>query len=468
MVQYTRKDAEAERDPRRNRMYPPSGIAGTSDASGQTLQAAYAHLEAAHRAPCVLGRTPLVVHRMTVLGIANDLNYAVRAFALANRKHTRGQLLLLPPAKAPSHGRVATNNREALVAGRSIDNAWHWFDGLPGATLSDILEPSACQRRLQQPDEIRRLRALDEASRSNATIPAAARALGLGEVVHDSTSFIRAHSRGILLSDVPAEFRAHGMLWWWQALTTYLVRVKGPLAARLRGHPAMLGLLRPGRSIAASTAVQRDWLEASGLALSRGTAPPGAGGKVDHAGSLPGWLPPVAFDAALHVRMGDACGPLAKANQGIVRKCVTTLAAGLAPLLAHGVIPNGGRLFLATDSQRIVAEAKAAAASLPFEIDYLQIDRNKYDSAAWIELRSAQQRTQLAILEETLLDLLLLSRARYLAGSMYGNVPRLALQLRPTTPGDPKRLAYITTDGRDWCTCVTCMKNNTETGRFWR
>ena len=165
--------------------------------------------------------------------------------------------------------------------------------------------------------------------------------------------------------------------------------------------------------------------------------------------------------------MGDACGPHAKANQGIVRKCVQTLRAGLAPLLAHGVVPRGGRIFLATDSPRIIAEAEAAAPSLPFEVYYLAIDRNKYDTSAWIELASARQRTQVSILEETLLDLLLLSRARYVAGSMYGNVPRLALQLRPTAPGDARRLAYITTDGRDWCTTPTCMKNNTATGRFW-
>ena len=43
---------------------------------------------------------------------------------------------------------------------------------------------------------------------------------------------------------------------------------------------------------------------------------------------------------------------------------------------------------------------------------------------------------QPTILEETMLDLLLLSRARYIAGSMYGNMPRVALQLRPTAPGD--------------------------------
>ena len=115
-----------------------------------------------------------------------------------------------------------------------------------------------------------------------------------------------------------------------------------------------------------------------------------------------GWTPPVAFDAALHIRMGDACGPRAKRNQGVVRKCVLTLHAGLAPLLAHGVVPRGGKVFLATDSQRIAQEADMAAAHLPFDIVHLHLDRGKYDSEAWIELASAREHAQAAVLEETL------------------------------------------------------------------
>ncbi len=460
MARLTEKDKRAERDPRRHRVLPPAQIAGTQDADADALYRAYAQLESAHRSPCVPGTTPLIVHRMTVLGIANDLNYAVRAFALSNRRQSRGQLLLLPPARAPSYGRVQTNNRQRLVQGRDVDNAWHWFDGLPGAKLSDILAPSSCQELLQQDG---RLRALDAATR-NSTTAEAARALGLGDSLYDTANFVKAQAKGVTLADVPDAFRDYGMLWWWQAVCTYLVRVRGPLAARLQAHPAMVDLqsqLAAAKSASVATTIaQSDWLGAARAALQRAThdATPG---------SL-GWLPPVAFDAALHVRMGDACGPKAKPNQDLVRKCVRTLKAALAPLLAFGVVPPGGRLFLATDSQHIVAEAAAAAPTLPFNIYHLNINRAKYDTSAWIELASAESRSESTILEETMLDLLLISRARYIAGSMYGNVPRLALQLRPTTPGDRRRLPYVTTDGRDWCTAVTCMQNSTNTGRFWR
>lgn len=461
MVLYTEKDRAADHDPRRFHVLPPAGIAGTVDADADTLHRAYAFLEASHRAPCVLGQTPLVVQRLPVLGIANDINYVVRALALSMRKRHGGQLILLPPAKAPSHGRVASNNRQSIALGRNLENAWHWFDGLSGATTSSLFTPSSCQLRLEQPDEIGRLRAFDIASRNGTTsLAVVAQSLGLGGNVFDATNgAIRALGRGLMLADIPAQFREYGMLWWWQALTTYLVRIRPPLVERLQRHPAMLAMENQAGRVSGSRA-QKLWLVSTRNALRRAVH--------DKTEDALGYVPDVAFDAALHVRMGDACGPKAKRNQEIVRKCVHTLMGGLSPLLAHGVVPKGGRVFIATDSQKIINEAKVAAVSLPFEVFFLDIDRAKYDTEAWIELASARSRSTLTILDETLLDLLLLSRARYIAGSMYGNVPRLALQLRTTAPGDARRLAYVTTDGRDWCTMPTCTRNNTPSGRYWR
>ena len=78
------------------------------------------------------------------------------------------------------------------------------------------------------------------------------------------------------------------------------------------------------------------------------------------------------------------------------RRPARTLRAGLALLLAHGVVPRGGRLFLATDSQSIIDEAAAAATTLPFDVYYLNISREKYDSETWIELNSAKDRTKVS------------------------------------------------------------------------
>lgn len=471
MVRFTAKDIKAQHDPRRFHILPPPQLAGTEDGSEDALRQAYAHIDAVQRKRCEPGRTLLAVQRLTVLGVANDINYVVRGLAVAMRDSR--QLLLLPPARTPE-GRNAkwSGDRTSLVAGRTIERAWHWLDGLPGSSHRSIFWPSACQELFEDTDRAR-LGAFNELAR-NVSTAAAAERVGLGGKVFDTALALRSLARGISLSDVPAPFRAYGVLWWWQALTTYLVRVRGPLADRVRGHPALaalLGRLEPSEAARATTTrgrhsfdgarAQLEWLRASRHALARGTG---------SAESELGWVPAAAFDAGLHVRMGDACGPKARRHQAQVRKCVPSLRAGLAPLLAHGVLGgrgHGGRLFLATDSAQIVAEARAAAGSYAFEVHFLELNRSKYDSEAWIELASAASRSQLQILEETLLDLLLLSRARFVAGSMYGNVPRLALQLRPTTPGDGRRLAYVTTDGRDWCTKPTCMANNTPTGRFW-
>ena len=465
MVRYTAKDLAAQQDPRRFHLLPPPQIAGSVDGSIEALQSAYSYISAVQRKACQPGITPLVVQRMTVLGVANDVNYIVRGLAIAMRPgKAEGQLLLLPPVRVPERPNAKwSGDRSSLVASRTMQNVWHWLDGLSGASHRSIFWPSACQEHLEDMDT-ERLRSFVELTR-NRSISSAAESLGLGRNVLDASLSLRILARGISFGDVPEPFRKYGLLWWWQVLTTYVTRIRGPLASRIGSHPAMQQLLhglesRPKRSLTAgSTGAQLHWLRASRHALRAST-------KSGTTGEL-GWVPQVAFDAGLHIRMGDACGPRARPHQAEVRKCIMSLRDGLAPLLAQNVLQPGGQLFLATDSPRIVAEAISAGPTLPYTIHFLNLNRSKYDTEAWIELASAAERSQVQILEETLLDVLLLSRARFIAGSMYGNVPRLALQLRPTTPGDARHLAYVTTDGRDWCTKPTCMSNNTPTGRFW-
>ena len=136
------------------------------------------------------------------------------------------------------------------------------------------------------------------------------------------------------------------MLWWWQALTTYVIRVRGAIAERVRQHPSLREMLKGMRKSTLmisdsatqpnSTRLQYDWLEQSRRALSLATRPAGDGRKL-------GWVPPVAFDAGLHMRMGDACGPKARPHQAEVRKCVRSLRQGLEPLVAHSVLQPGAR-----------------------------------------------------------------------------------------------------------------------------
>ena len=59
-----------------------------------------------------------------------------------------------------------------------------------------------------------------------------------------------------------------------------------------------------------------------------------------------------------------------------------------------------------------------------------------------------------AVVEETLLDVLHLSRGATIAGGMAGNVPRLALQLRVRPPGESR--PYIALDAYQWCAKSSC------------
>jgi len=119
-------------------------------------------------------------------------------------------------------------------------------------------------------------------------------------------------------------------------------------------------------------------------------------------------------------------------------------------------------MYLATDSQDIIAEAAQGSANLTaegtslsqFRIRYLQFQRSKYDYGSnepgnYIEKRAKEQLGLVNdVLDESFLDLLLLSRAAVVAGSMMSNLPRLALQMRVTPPGlETRRLPYITLDG---------------------
>ena len=71
----------------------------------------------------------------------------------------------------------------------------------------------------------------------------------------------------------------NGMLWWFQVLTTFLVRVRGDLARRLDQKSA----LRP--------------LSGSGIDDAAAVAPSAAVARYGF-----GWTPRVAFDLAVHVR----------------------------------------------------------------------------------------------------------------------------------------------------------------------
>ena len=67
------------------------------------------------------------------------------------------------------------------------------------------------------------------------------------------------------------------------------------------------------------------------------------------------------------------------------------------------------------------------------------------------------------VLVEALMELLLLSRSRVIAGQMLGNMPRLALQLRVRPPGISW---YVSLDGNEWCTTSSCKSQYWTQGAY--
>jgi hypothetical protein len=85
-----------------------------------------------------------------------------------------------------------------------------------------------------------------------------------------------------------------------------------------------------------------------------------------------------------------------------------------------------------------------------YSFRFLTLERRKYDSSENIEIASVK-RNKLALLLEIVLEVTLLAHVRVIAGSMMGNVPRLALQLQRTASD-----RYVSLDGRTWCIDSSC------------
>ena len=465
------------------------------------LDRAYRHIESIHLAPC----SRALVYCMGLRGISNDLNAAVRALWLA-----------------------LSEGRQLVIPGES----WHWLD--EATPLSDVLVPSRCQRRLRQ----RRRRRVDAASCSIAnaslhagswhngswhTCEAAAvvqRQLGAGVNAPWHTSMpVRCASKGhgptadlLWEQDVPAEFRPLGLLWWMQALSTYLLRLRGRAAARLQAHQHLLvdaAALRAAPALSPPPPSFSALASAGGEPIDEPAPPERQCSLLEHQAALQratldgaGWLPGARFGLALHARWGDACGgkvldfrrrchelieqsPGRRKGHKALKKGVPSLRLVAARLAAHRL--RAASTYLATDSQVIATQAAEGVASATLgAVRLLNISRAKYEppkydsskdnatrsrlglkpgdnSRLWIENFATGAGTRAEVFDETMLDLLLLSRAPVIAGQMLGNMPRLAMQLRVSWPPVnrtsaqwPEECSYVSLDGRAWCPGTIC------------
>ena len=408
------------------------------------IAAATAHLEDVHRAKCT-PETPLLFARMDCHGVGEDLNQAVRMFAVAVSQ--RRQLIMLPPPPEDMyHPKVCALPRSIELTARQ---PWHWLAG-QNLPLSTILLKSTCQLELerQQPQV---LEALAQSGSGNVTrVAVQMGATALAAVSREAQSLWRSHLA--VSKHVPRVFQRMGLLWWFQILSTYLVRIRGPLAGMLQAHPAMRPFVfapasapgaLPRRN--ATTIESMHWL---GWSVRCGRQ------FCDGIGS--GWAPAAHFDAGAHIRIGDSCRQKGVSNHYYtrVRRCDLNLSVVIRKLNAAGI--QNGTLFVASDSQRVIDEAASGGAH-PFVASYLMLNRSRFETASPTE-QITSARIRLNSLLEALMDMVLLGRSAVIAGKMMSNFPRMAMQMRVQLPPKRGTPAYVTLDDRPWCSRTSCRE----------
>ena len=291
----------------------------------QSLRAAYELLESQHSHPCS-SKTKLLFKRMPPAGISHDINSIVRSLAVAIRDGR--QLVILPPT-------AKTRAILQPVAGMlSERRPWHWLpEGVP---LSSVLHLSNCQRRLRRssPGALNIMgNATDAVEAALLLFPNRSKAHMKDHDVHNKW-FVEINTVAI-----PKEFRKNGLLWWFQVLTTFLVRINGPLARSIGLHASMHPFVERVEALS-----QRNFTAARRYSQLLGVTPVISGFS---------WRVSAAFHVGLHVRMGDVCG--SKASEHGLRLCLRSLPSNLFKLAARNI--TGGRLFLASDSQAIIDQA---------------------------------------------------------------------------------------------------------------
>ena len=430
-----------------------NGRAATFSSLHQSLvDAAEAYIDLRQRAPCLPG-TKLLFARMDTHGIGNDINLAVRALSVAMIQER--QLILLPPSS--SDVRQATWRGNVAL---SANEPWHWLAGAQLPFSSLIIE-SSCQKELSNRNVLRAI-----ASENGTDTTAILRQIGLHSLANVSRYWRPIWRVGLDAGVIPLPFRSQGMLWWFQVLTNYLIRIRSPLSPLIDRHPAMLAFLRRhspranGPSLRAAAPARHG---PTGLVMSMREDVGASFGRswcrkrwCDHLG--PGWHPAVWFDVSLHIRLGDVCGKNAPVKGQRARKCTAQPTEDALSLMqSHGL---RGSLFMASDSRDAVDLAHVIGPRYGFNVSSLSLDRGVVEGANALGTEK-QRRTpdrDRSVIVESLMDAMLLSRSDVLVGSMMSNFPRLALQMRVQTPRRGQ-LRYVALDDRTWCTRTSCRLN---------
>ncbi len=398
------------------------------------VASATAHIHDLQHAEC-RHDTPLLFARMDCHGVGEDINNAVRMLAVAVVQ--RRQLVLLPPP--PEFWHDPAKCALPPTVRLSATEPWHWVYGQK-FPLSSILHLSACHEELLQ-NHPKLMEALALSPYGNLTQVAKSQgAMNLESRSRESRLLWRTHIS--VSRHVPRIFQRQGLLWWFQVLTTYLVRIQEPLSGMLASHPAMAPFMSSATTPPSATLDDLRWVGWDVRCA-----------KTFCDGVGPGWRPQVRFDAGAHIRLGDSCrqSDLPKHYTMHVRRCDLNLSVAIRKLQEAGV--RSGSLYIASDSQSVFDEVDRGGAH-PFRATYLRINRSRYETAVSTERISAEDKRLNSFLE-ALMDMLLLSRSTLIAGKMMSNFPRCAIQMRVQIPRQPAG-AYVSLDDRPWCTRTSC------------
>jgi hypothetical protein len=160
------------------------------------VAAATAHIDEVHRAQCT-PETQVMFARMDCHGVGEDINQAVRMFAVALAQ--RRQLVLLPPAPHTARDECKVPASLSLTAAKP----WHWLAG-QALPMESIFVLSSCHKELlrKQPHI---MEAIAESGAGNATstavrLGATALAAAASSVVGDDDGLVSPTAVGRIAS----------------------------------------------------------------------------------------------------------------------------------------------------------------------------------------------------------------------------------------------------------------------------
>lgn len=401
----------------------------SDSAAGTAMEdAAIAHMHTIYAQECSVD-TPIMVFPVRRAGLSLEINAVLRAVHAAIVQRRALVITRHPP--------VMRRGKRAMVPKPMLFSLGTRYEA-----FEDLVRASKCQEMIgREHDHI--VNAWLEGGEEDA----------LHSVFSNLTVLKRSISAATIAKNpIPKEFDRLGLVRWMRLLARYFVR---PSDALKRSALARAGIKD----------VQLRKSRARALFIPRSLAHP------PPLQSIADKIAPTLFGSearrnwiGVHARVGDSCEAMCRYEALFrPRHCVRSIGPYLDLLRARGIVSPGRRtrVYVATDSSQVVASISKANGDQRYAQDFeiatvTSIEREKYGhdgEGSPIARKQIERRDDLdpgELLEDLIVELAALSASSVVVGSLYSNVPRLALVLGP-----PTLSAYISLD-TIWCFNVGC------------